>query len=32
MATIGIEWVKKYHGLASNLTNTKPQAEGFYSA
>ena len=31
MATIGIEWVKKYNGLASNLTNTKPQAEGFYN-
>jgi hypothetical protein len=31
MGTIGIEWVKKYHGLAANLTNTKPQAEGFYN-
>jgi hypothetical protein len=31
MATIGIEWVKKYNGLASNLSNTKPQAEGFYN-
>jgi len=24
------EWVKKYNGLNGNLTNTKPQAEGFY--
>jgi len=31
MGTIGIEWVKSYHGRASNLTNTKPQAEGFYN-
>jgi len=31
MGTIGIEWVKEYHGLAGNLTNTKPQAEGFYN-
>jgi hypothetical protein len=31
MGTIGIEWVKKYNGLAGNLTNTKPQAEGFYN-
>jgi hypothetical protein len=30
MGTIGIEWVRQYNGLASNLTNTKPQAEGFY--
>lgn len=31
MATLGIEWVKKYHGRATNLTNTKPQAEAFYN-
>ena len=31
MGTIGIEWVRKYNGLANNLTNTKPQAEGFYN-
>jgi len=31
MAKIGIEWVKKYHGRASNLSNTKKQAEGFYN-
>lgn len=31
MGTIGIEWVKSYHGRAANLTNTKPQAEGFYN-
>jgi hypothetical protein len=31
MGTIGIEWVRKYNGLASNLTNTKAQAEGFYN-
>ena len=31
MGTIGIEWVKKYHGLAGDLSNTKPQAEGFYN-
>jgi hypothetical protein len=30
MGTIGVEWVKKYNGLNGNLTNTKPQAEGFY--
>jgi hypothetical protein len=29
MGTIGIEWVKQYNGLQGNLTNTKPQAEGF---
>lgn len=28
---VGIEWVKKYHGRAANLTNTKAQAEGFYN-
>ena len=28
MASIGIEWVKKYHGRATNLSNTKDQAEG----
>ncbi|WP_416763448.1 DUF6345 domain-containing protein [Roseateles sp. So40a] len=31
MGSIGIEWVRQYHGLAGNLTNTKPQAEGFYN-
>ena len=31
MGTIGIEWVRNYHGLAGDLTNTKPQAEGFYN-
>lgn len=31
MATIGIEWVRQYNGLASDLSNTKPQAEGFYN-
>jgi len=31
MAKIGIEWVKKYHGRAANLSNTKDQAEGFYN-
>src|SRR5438105_584832 len=31
MGAIGIEWVRKYHGLASDLSNTKPQAEGFYT-
>jgi hypothetical protein len=31
MARIGIEWVKKYHGRASNLSNTQKQAEGFYN-
>lgn len=31
MGSIGIEWVRQYHGLASNLNNTKPQAEGFYN-
>jgi hypothetical protein len=29
MGAIGIEWVRKYHGLASDLSNTKAQAEGF---
>jgi len=31
MAKIGIEWVKKYHGRAPNLSNTQKQAEGFYN-
>jgi hypothetical protein len=31
MGTVGVEWVKQYHGKAANLTNTKPQAEGFYT-
>jgi hypothetical protein len=31
MGSIGIEWVRQYHGLASDLNNTKPQAEGFYN-
>jgi len=31
MATIGIEWVKKYNGLSGDLSNTKAQAEGFYN-
>jgi hypothetical protein len=31
MGTIGIEWVRKYHGLANDLTNTRAQAEGFYN-
>lgn len=31
MGSIGIEWVRQYHGLAGNLTNTRPQAEGFYN-
>lgn len=31
MASIGIEWVKQYHGRSANLTNTKPQAEKFYN-
>ena len=31
MADIGIEWVKQYHGRASNLTNTQAQAEGLYN-
>jgi hypothetical protein len=30
MGTIGIEWVRQYNGLAGDLTNTRPQAEGFY--
>lgn len=29
---VGVEWVKKYHGRAGNLSNTKAQAEGFYNA
>jgi|SRR5829696_688047 len=31
MAKIGIEWVQKYHGKQTDLTNTKAQAEGFYN-
>ena len=31
MGTLGVEWVKKYNGLAGDLTNTKAQAEGFYN-
>lgn len=31
MADIGIEWVKQYHGRASNLSNTQAQAEGLYN-
>jgi len=31
MAKIGIEWVKNYHGRYANLSNTKTQAERFYS-
>lgn len=31
MGTIGIEWVQKYHGRASDLSNTQAQAEGFYN-
>ena len=31
MGSIGIEWVKKYNGLQATLTNTQPQAEGFYN-
>jgi hypothetical protein len=31
MAKIGVEWVQKYHGRASNLSNTKDQAEGLYN-
>jgi hypothetical protein len=31
MGSVGVEWVKKYNGLAGNLTNTKAQAEGFYN-
>jgi hypothetical protein len=31
MGTVGVEWVKKYLGKAGDLTNTKPQAEGFYN-
>lgn len=31
MGTVGIEWVRRYHGRASELSNTKPQAEGFYN-
>ena len=31
MARIGVEWIKKYHGRAPNLSNTKKQAERFYN-
>jgi hypothetical protein len=31
MASIGIEWVKKYNGRATNATNTQTAAEGFYN-
>jgi hypothetical protein len=31
MAKIGVEWIMKYHGRASNLSNTQKQAEGFYN-
>lgn len=31
MATIGIEWVKKYNGRAANVSNTQAAAEGFYN-
>jgi hypothetical protein len=31
LAKIGIEWVKNYHGLNPNLSNTQKQAEGFYN-
>lgn len=31
MASIGIEWVQEYNGLQGNLSNTKAQAEGFYT-
>jgi hypothetical protein len=30
MGRIGIEWVRQYNGLAGDLSNTRPQAEGFY--
>lgn len=30
MASIGIEWVNKYHGRASNLSNNDNNARGFY--
>ena len=31
MGTIGIEWVNKYHGRASDLKNNDNNAEGFYN-
>ncbi len=31
MGTLGVEWVRKYNGLAGDLTNTQAQAEGFYN-
>ena len=31
MGSIAAEWVKKYHGSASNLRKTEKQAEGFYN-
>jgi hypothetical protein len=31
MATIGIEWVNKYHGRASDLKNRADNARGFYN-
>ena len=31
MGTIGIEWVRRYHGRAADLGNTQAQAEGFYN-
>lgn len=30
MAKIGVERVKRYHGRARDLSNTKKQAESFY--
>lgn len=32
MGTIGIEWVNKYHGRASDLKNNDDNARGFYNA
>ena len=31
MATIGIEWVNKYHGRAADLKNCDDDARGFYN-
>jgi len=31
MGTIGIEWVNKYHGRASDLKNNSENARGFYN-
>jgi hypothetical protein len=31
MGTIGIEWVRQYHGRAKDLDSTQAQAEGFYN-